>query len=50
VVMNYKFTGDSKTHLDQSLIIAVDSIWADANTKACVTDRASEFYLMDSAP
>jgi hypothetical protein len=49
-VKNYKFPGDSKTELGLSMIQAVENIWADPNTKMCVQDRASEFYLMDSAP
>lgn len=50
MVKNYKFSGDSRVVLDASLIEAIESIWADTTTKFCVEDKASEFYLMDSAP
>ncbi|KAG1079273.1 hypothetical protein G6F42_023851 [Rhizopus arrhizus] len=50
VIKNYKFSGDSRAALDVSLIEAIESVWADATTKFCVVEKASEFYLMDSAP
>jgi len=50
VIKNYKFSGDSRPALDVSLIEAIESVWADATTKFCVVEKASEFYLMDSAP
>ncbi|KAL9543482.1 G protein alpha subunit [Mucor atramentarius] len=50
IIKNYKFSGDSRAALDISLIEAIESVWADATTKFCVVEKASEFYLMDSAP
>ncbi|KAF1805127.1 guanine nucleotide binding protein, alpha subunit [Mucor lusitanicus] len=50
VIKNYKFSGDSRAVLDASLIAAIESVWADTTTKFCIEDKASEFYLMDSAP
>ncbi|CEP13691.1 hypothetical protein [Parasitella parasitica] len=50
IIKSYKFLGDSRTPLESSIIQAIESIWADTTTKFCVLDKASEFYLMDSAP
>ncbi|KAK4519268.1 uncharacterized protein ATC70_009500 [Mucor velutinosus] len=50
IIKSYKFSGDSRIILDASLIEAIESVWADTTTKFCIEDKASEFYLMDSAP
>ncbi|KAI8094697.1 heterotrimeric G protein alpha subunit A [Thamnidium elegans] len=49
VVVGYQFPGDNRSQLNASVLDAIESIWADNNTKSIVQDRASEFYLMDSA-
>lgn len=49
LISNCKFPGDNRSQLDASIIEAIESVWADNNTKLCVTEKSSEFYLMDSA-
>lgn len=48
--MNYQPAAyNSNGHLETEMITAIESIWSDPKTKACIQERSSEFYLMDSA-
>jgi guanine nucleotide-binding protein G(i) subunit alpha len=48
-LMEYQVDPDPHTPLDETVGIAVESLWQDGSIDTLM-ERQSEFYLMDSAP
>jgi guanine nucleotide-binding protein subunit alpha len=48
-ILQYRVDADPDLTLDPSIAAAVASLWEDPVTQS-ITERSSEFYLMDSAP